>query len=112
MSEPRGETVAPGSARPGTDPSVVQRRASGDKDVRLEGVVKRFPVSKKETLLAVDRIDLHVAADEFVAFPGEGLISLVWLVGLWSLVFGVSSLSLAYRLHKIDAAQADPAAAH
>ena len=42
-----------------------------------------------------------------VAFPGEGLISLVWLVGLWSVVFGVSSLSLAYRLHKIDAAQAD-----
>ena len=47
-----------------------------------------------------------------VAFPGEGLISLVWLVGLWSVVFGVSSLSLAYRLHKIDAAQADPAVAH
>jgi uncharacterized membrane protein HdeD (DUF308 family) len=47
-----------------------------------------------------------------VAFPGEGLISLVWLVGLWSVVFGVSSLGLAYRLHKIDAAQADPAVAH
>jgi len=39
-----------------------------------------------------------------VAFPGEGLISLVWLVGLWSVVFGVSSLGLAYRLHEIDAA--------
>jgi uncharacterized membrane protein HdeD (DUF308 family) len=38
-----------------------------------------------------------------VAFPGEGLISLVWLVGIWAVVFGVSSLSLAYRLHKIDA---------
>ncbi len=36
-------------------------------------------------------------------FPGEGLISLVWLVGIWSVVFGVSSLSLAYRLHGIDA---------
>jgi len=38
------------------------------------------------------------------AFPGEGLISLVWLVGLWSVVFGVSSLGLARRLHSIDAA--------
>jgi len=39
-----------------------------------------------------------------VASPGAGLISLVWLVGIWSVVFGVSSLGLAYRLHGIDAA--------
>ena len=45
-----------------------------------------------------------------VAFPGEGLISLVWLVGVWSIVFGVSSLGLAYRLHEIDAALPKPAA--
>jgi len=50
-----------------------------------------------------------------VAFPGEGLISLVWLVGIWAVVFGVSSLGLAYRLHKIDASlskAAERAAAH
>jgi uncharacterized membrane protein HdeD (DUF308 family) len=45
-----------------------------------------------------------------IAFPGEGLISLVWLVGIWSGVFGVSSLGLAYRLHEI--ASALPAPAH
>ena len=45
-----------------------------------------------------------------VAFPGEGLISLVWLVGLWSVVFGVSSLGLADRLHKVDKAMEKPAA--
>jgi uncharacterized membrane protein HdeD (DUF308 family) len=44
-----------------------------------------------------------------VAFPGEGLLSLVWLVGIWSVVFGVSSLGLAYRLHAIDAALPKPA---
>lgn len=38
-----------------------------------------------------------------VVFPGEGLLSLVWLVGIWSVVFGVSSLGLAYRLHEISA---------
>ena len=37
-----------------------------------------------------------------VAFPGEGLLSLVWLVGIWSVVFGVSSLGLANRLHKVS----------
>ena len=39
-----------------------------------------------------------------VGFPGVGLLSLVWLVGIWSVVFGVSSLGLAYRLHWIGAA--------
>ena len=44
-----------------------------------------------------------------VAFPGAGLISLVWLVGIWAVVFGISSLSLAYRLHGIAAALPVPA---
>jgi hypothetical protein len=39
-----------------------------------------------------------------VVFPGSGLLSLVWLVGIWSIVFGVSSLGLTNRLHGIDAA--------
>jgi uncharacterized membrane protein HdeD (DUF308 family) len=42
--------------------------------------------------------------------PGEGLISLVWLVGIWAIVFGGSSLGLAYRLHEIAAALPAPAA--
>jgi uncharacterized membrane protein HdeD (DUF308 family) len=44
-----------------------------------------------------------------IAFPSDGLISLVWLVGLWAIVFGVSNLSLAYRLHQISAALPMPA---
>lgn len=44
-----------------------------------------------------------------VVFPGAGLLSLVWLVGIWSLVFGVSSLGLGYRLHGLDAALSAPA---
>ena len=50
-----------------------------------------------------------------VASPGGGLLSLVWLVGIWSVVFGVSSLGLAYRLHELGAAlpkSANRAAAH
>jgi uncharacterized membrane protein HdeD (DUF308 family) len=44
-----------------------------------------------------------------VAFPGEGLVSLVWLVGIWSVVFGTSSLRLAHRLHEIGATLPEPA---
>ena len=39
-----------------------------------------------------------------IVAPGAGLLSLVWLVGIWSVVFGVSSLGLAYRLHLIGEA--------
>jgi uncharacterized membrane protein HdeD (DUF308 family) len=37
-----------------------------------------------------------------VAFPGAGLLSLVWVVGFWAELFGFSSLGIAYRLHGID----------
>lgn len=31
-------------------------------------------------------------------FPGPGLLSLAWLVGIWAIVFGVTNLVLAFRL--------------
>lgn len=34
--------------------------------------------------------------------PGTGLLSLVWLVGFYAILFGSSSLGLGYRLHRID----------
>lgn len=33
-----------------------------------------------------------------VIFPGPGLLSLVWLVGIWAVIFGIVSLVLAFRL--------------
>ncbi len=36
-----------------------------------------------------------------VAFPQAGLVSLVWVVGAYSLLSGVALLVLAYRLHRI-----------
>jgi uncharacterized membrane protein HdeD (DUF308 family) len=47
-----------------------------------------------------------------VVSPGTGLVALVWLVGFWAILFGVSSLGLAYRLHGIKTALDKPAAAH
>jgi len=31
-------------------------------------------------------------------FPGSGLLSLVWIAGAWAIVFGITSLVLAWRL--------------
>ena len=31
-------------------------------------------------------------------FPGTGLLSLIWIVGIWAIVFGITSLALAWRL--------------
>jgi uncharacterized membrane protein HdeD (DUF308 family) len=37
-----------------------------------------------------------------ILFPSAGLLSLVWLVGIWAIAFGISSLGLAFRLRAID----------
>ncbi len=36
-----------------------------------------------------------------VVNPGDGLLSLVWLVGLWAVVFGISNLALAFQLRNV-----------
>jgi uncharacterized membrane protein HdeD (DUF308 family) len=39
-----------------------------------------------------------------VANPGVGLLTLVWLIGIWAVVFGVVLLGLAFRLRRHQAA--------
>ena len=62
-----------------------------------------------ELWMAIGGIVSIVFGALLIASPGDGLLSLVWLVGLWSVVFGVSSLGLAYRLHQLGAALPKPA---
>ena len=45
-----------------------------------------------------------------VIFPGAGLLSLVLLVAAWAIIFGVSSLVLAYRLRQHHNRTVQPAA--
>jgi uncharacterized membrane protein HdeD (DUF308 family) len=35
-----------------------------------------------------------------VVWPESGLLSLIWLIGIYALIYGVSMLSLAYRLYR------------
>jgi uncharacterized membrane protein HdeD (DUF308 family) len=64
-----------------------------------------------EFWMALGGISSVVFGILLVAFPGEGLVSLVWLVGVWAVAFGISSLGLAYRLHGLrDLLETAPAA--
>jgi uncharacterized membrane protein HdeD (DUF308 family) len=40
-----------------------------------------------------------------VVFPGAGLLSLIWLVGIFAVVFGIASLVLAWRLRALSSGQ-------
>lgn len=46
-----------------------------------------------------------------VLSPRTGLLTFVWLLGAWAIVFGISSLGLAYRLQGIDATRRKPISA-
>jgi uncharacterized membrane protein HdeD (DUF308 family) len=43
-------------------------------------------------------------------FPGSGLLSLVWLVGIWSVVFGISNVVLGLRLGRRSSGMSSAAA--
>jgi uncharacterized membrane protein HdeD (DUF308 family) len=65
-----------------------------------------------EVWMAIGGIASIVLGALLIAFPSEGLISFVWLVGIWAAVFGVSSLVLAQRLRQMGAEwRSQPAAA-
>lgn len=37
------------------------------------------------------------------AFPGSGALSLVWLIGIYAIIFGISMIALAFRLRSMPA---------
>jgi uncharacterized membrane protein HdeD (DUF308 family) len=41
-------------------------------------------------------------------FPGAGLVSLAWLVGIWAVIFGVFNLMLAFRLRGRSQGRQEP----
>ena len=58
---------------------------------------------------------LSIAFGAFLVFdPGAGLLSLVWLVGVWAIAFGITNLVLAWRLRTFHrgAVEVETAGAH
>ena len=51
-----------------------------------------------ELWLAIGGLLTAVFGVFLLAFPGSGLLSLVWIVGAWAIVFGITNLILAWRL--------------
>lgn len=47
-----------------------------------------------------------------VAMPGAGILSLVWLIGIWAVMFGVIFMMLAFRLRKAGKDRPAPAEAN
>jgi uncharacterized membrane protein HdeD (DUF308 family) len=41
-----------------------------------------------------------------IVFPGSGLLSIIWLLGVYAIIFGVSLLALAWRLRSLQGAAA------
>ncbi len=52
-----------------------------------------------EVWMAVGGVLSIVFGVLLVAAPGSGLLALVWLLGIYAILFGISSLGTAHRLH-------------
>ena len=55
-----------------------------------------------ELWLALGGIVSVIFGVVLVAFPGAGLLSLVWLVAVWAFVFGVANIGFSLRLRQLN----------
>jgi uncharacterized membrane protein HdeD (DUF308 family) len=47
-----------------------------------------------------------------VIYPGSGLLAVIWLVGIYAVIFGISQLMLGFRLKGLAGELPAPARAH
>ena len=57
-----------------------------------------------ELLMALSGVASIAFGALLIVFPGTGLLTLVWLVAAWSIVFGVILVALAWRLRNLQTA--------
>lgn len=57
-----------------------------------------------ELLMALSGVASIAFGVLLIVFPGAGLLSLVWLVAAWSIVFGVILVAFAWRLRNLQTA--------
>jgi uncharacterized membrane protein HdeD (DUF308 family) len=70
----------------------------------LTGVAEIVPavelrgVLKNDWLLAIDGVLSVLLGVLLFIFPGAGLLTLVWLIGIYAIIFGVLMVGLAFRI--------------
>ena len=67
---------------------------------------------KGEWLLGLGGVLTILFGVLLVAMPGAGIISLVWMIGIWAVAFGVIFTMLAFRLRKVGKDLPASAGAH
>lgn len=67
-----------------------------------------------ELLLAIGGIVSIAFGVYLLVSPGDGLVSLVWLVGIWAVAFGIATVILALRIRNLhrDVSGSATAGAH
>lgn len=69
--------------------------------IQIAAAIRLRQVISGELWMAIGGLISIAFGIYLVVLPGQGLLSLVWLVGLWAVVFGLTNLVLAWRLRAI-----------
>ncbi|MFP7571382.1 HdeD family acid-resistance protein [Marivita sp. S2033] len=74
-------------------------------------IVLAFQIRKEitgEWILILSGVLSILFGGLLIAMPAAGLISVIWLIGIYAIAFGVLFLFLAFRLRKIDLPSSHP----
>lgn len=66
--------------------------------LELVAAVKLRRAIANEWLLVIDGVLSIMLGFFMLAFPGAGLLALVWMIGIYALLFGIALIALAVRL--------------
>ena len=71
---------------------------------RIAAAVKLRKEIEGEWLLIANGVLSVLFGIYIIVFPGAGLVTLVWLIGVYAMIFGIILLALAFRLRSHRAA--------
>ncbi|WP_417602801.1 HdeD family acid-resistance protein [Primorskyibacter flagellatus] len=77
--------------------------------LRIIAVIQLRREIEGEWLLGLGGVLSILFGGLLIAMPGAGLVSLVWLIGIWALVFGGLFIMLAFRLRTLGEDRPAPA---
>jgi uncharacterized membrane protein HdeD (DUF308 family) len=69
--------------------------------IEIVGAIRLREEIEGEWLLAASGVLAILFGIALIAVPGAGLLSMVWLIGAFAIVVGISQAALAFRLKKL-----------